>query len=53
MNKKGLNERDICTKFIAPALRRSGWDEVLQVREEVRGFHQAKAPLRLTRTARV
>ena len=35
MNKKGLNERDICTKFITPALRRAGWDEMTQIREEV------------------
>lgn len=36
IDKKSLNERDICTKFITPALRRSGWDEILQLREEVR-----------------
>jgi type I restriction enzyme R subunit len=30
-----LSERDICTKFITPALRRAGWDEMLQIREEV------------------
>ena len=35
MDKKGLSERDICTKFITPALRRSGWDEMTQIREEV------------------
>ena len=35
MNKKGLSERDICTKFITPALRQAGWDEMLQIREEV------------------
>src|SRR5687768_8381294 len=35
MNKKSLSERDICTKFITPALRRAGWDEQLQIREEV------------------
>src|ERR1019366_714667 len=28
-------ERDICTKFITPALRNAGWDEMLQIREEV------------------
>ena len=27
MNKKELSERDICTKFITPALRQAGWDE--------------------------
>lgn len=35
MNKKELTERDICTKFILPAVGRAGWDEILQVREEV------------------
>ena len=31
----GLSERDICTKFITPALHRAGWDIQTQVREEV------------------
>src|SRR6516164_7653365 len=35
MDKQNLSERDICTKFITPALRRAGWDEMLQIREEV------------------
>ena len=35
MDKKNLSERDICTKFITPALREAGWDEMLQIREEV------------------
>lgn len=35
MNKKQLSERDICTKFITPALESAGWDIDLQVREEV------------------
>ena len=35
MDKLGLSERDICTKFITPALREAGWDEMLQIREEV------------------
>lgn len=35
MEKKSLSERDICTKFITPALRQAGWDEMLQIREEV------------------
>lgn len=35
MDKKSLSERDICTKFILPALRQAGWDEQLQIREEV------------------
>ena len=35
MDKKGLSERDICTKFITPALHQAGWDIQRQVREEV------------------
>jgi type I restriction enzyme R subunit len=35
MNKKDLSERDICTKFITPAVARAGWDLLSQVREEV------------------
>ena len=35
MHKKSLSERDICTKFITPALRTAGWDEMVQIREEV------------------
>lgn len=35
MDKRALSERDICTKFITPALRQAGWDEMSQIREEV------------------
>ena len=35
IDKRGLSERDICTKFITPALRGAGWYEMLQIREEV------------------
>lgn len=35
MEKRSLSERDICTKFITPALRKAGWDEITQIREEV------------------
>ena len=35
MDKQRLSERDICTKFITPALRMAGWDEMAQIREEV------------------
>ncbi len=35
MDKKKLTERDICTKFINPALEQAGWDLQAQVREEV------------------
>jgi type I restriction enzyme R subunit len=34
MNKKQLSERDICTKFITPALIQAGWDVHTQIREE-------------------
>ena len=34
MDKKNLSERDICTKFITPALRKAGWDEITQILEE-------------------
>lgn len=30
-----LSERDICTKFITPAIQKAGWDIQTQVREEV------------------
>ncbi len=35
MNKKNLSEQDICTKFIIPALKKSGWDIQTQIREQV------------------
>lgn len=34
INKKLLSERDICTKFITPALMKAGWDDQKQIREE-------------------
>ena len=35
MNKKSLSERDICTKFITPAIENAGWNKLTQLREEV------------------
>lgn len=35
MNKKDLSERDICTKFITPAIQQAGWQQH-QFREEVK-----------------
>nr|WP_316157939.1 DEAD/DEAH box helicase family protein [Cupriavidus sp. BIC8F] len=35
MNNKTLSERDICTKYIAPAIIAAGWDLHTQLREEV------------------
>jgi len=45
MNKKALNERDICTKFITPNVVASGWDVDTQVREEV-GFTDGRIYVR-------
>ena len=35
MSKKDLTERDICTKFVTPAVTQAGWDLLTQIREEV------------------
>lgn len=35
INKKSLSERDICSKYINPALQNAKWDMQRQVREEV------------------
>jgi len=35
VNKKILSERDICTKYITPAIKCAGWDENTQMLEEV------------------
>jgi type I restriction enzyme R subunit len=35
MSKKSLSERDICSKYITPAIQKAKWDLVSQVREEV------------------
>ena len=35
MYKKDLSERDICTKFITPAILKAGWNKDSQIREEV------------------
>lgn len=34
-SKKELSERDICTKYIQPALEKAGWNPLTQIREEV------------------
>jgi type I restriction enzyme R subunit len=51
MDKKSLSERDICTKFITPALEQSGWDKLTQVLEEV-SFTDGKIYVRGKLTAR-
>jgi len=35
LNKKQFSESDICAKFITPAIKSSGWDELTQLRREV------------------
>jgi len=34
-DKKSLSERDICSKYITPAVTGAGWDLHTQIREEV------------------
>ena len=51
MNKKALSERDICTKFITPALIAAGWDVQTQIREEV-SFTKGRVIVRGKMTAR-
>ena len=51
MDEQGFSERDICTKFITPALRKAGWDEMSQIREEV-SFTQGRIIVRGTLVAR-
>src|SRR5262245_42566354 len=45
MAKRALSERDTWTKLITPALRKAGWDEMLQIREEV-GFTKGRIIVR-------
>src|ERR1700694_3985134 len=35
MDKRSLTERDICTKFLTPAVKDAGWDVMSQIREQV------------------
>lgn len=51
MNKKNLSERDICTKFITPAIEKAGWDKLTQLLEEV-SFTDGKIYVRGKLTAR-
>lgn len=51
MDKKSLSERDICTKYIIPALIYAGWDTQKQVLEEV-SFTDGKIYVRGKLTAR-
>ncbi|TPV34072.1 DEAD/DEAH box helicase [Paucihalobacter ruber] len=51
MNKKSLSERDICTKYITPAIEKAGWDRLTQLLEEV-SFTNGKIYVRGKLTAR-
>lgn len=51
LNKKSLSERDICTKYITPAIQKSGWDIHTQLLEEVT-FTDGKIYVRGKLTAR-
>lgn len=45
MSRNKLSERDVCTKFITPALAAAGWDVQTQIREEV-GFTKGRIIVR-------
>jgi len=51
VKKKALSERDICTKFITPAIQAAGWDMDTQFREEV-SFTDGRIYVRGKMTAR-
>ena len=51
MSKKTLSERDICTKFITPAIEKAGWDKQTQLLEEV-SFTDGRIYVRGKLTAR-
>jgi len=51
MDKKSLTERDICTKYITPAIEKSNWNKLTQMREEV-FFTDGKIYVRGKMTAR-
>ncbi|MFZ4522284.1 MAG: EcoAI/FtnUII family type I restriction enzme subunit R [Bacteroidales bacterium] len=51
MDKKSLSERDICSKFITPAIIDAGWDGIKQILEEV-SFTDGKIYVRGKLTAR-
>lgn len=51
MDKNSLSERDICTKFITPAVEKSGWNKLTQLLEEV-SFTDGKIYVRGKLTAR-
>ena len=34
MNRRALSEQDVCLRYITPALEKSGWDKMTQIRTE-------------------
>src|SRR5664279_5083410 len=44
-HRSDLSERDICSKFISPSVKRAGWDGMTQIREEV-GFTKGRIIVR-------
>jgi len=50
-SKKSLSERDICTKYITPAIEKAGWNKQTQLLEEV-SFTDGKIYVRGKLTAR-
>ena len=51
IDKRKLSERDICTKFITPAIKKAGWNTQTQLLEEV-SFTDGKIYVRGKLTAR-
>lgn len=51
LDKKSLSERDICTKYITPAVEKAGWNKLSQLLEEV-SFTDGKIYVRGKLTAR-
>jgi type I restriction enzyme R subunit len=51
VDKKTLSERDVCTKYITPAIEKAGWDKQTQLLEEVT-FTDGKIYVRGKMTAR-
>ena len=51
INKRSLSERDICTKFITPAVENAGWNKHTQLLEEV-SFTDGRIYVRGQLTAR-
>ena len=45
MTRSSLSERDVCSKFITPAITEAGWDLQTQIREEV-GFTKGRIIVR-------